>query len=64
MRIGVLAGEASGDILGARVLAALRQRHDIAPERIIVTAGGSAARLPSSARVVGRNDGAVLTGTR
>ncbi len=26
MRIGVLAGEASGDILGARVLAALRQR--------------------------------------
>jgi len=27
MRIGVLAGEASGDILGARVLAALRDRH-------------------------------------
>jgi lipid-A-disaccharide synthase len=27
LRIGILAGEASGDILGSRVLAALRQRH-------------------------------------
>ncbi|NCF21082.1 MAG: lipid-A-disaccharide synthase, partial [Haliea sp.] len=28
LHIGVVAGEASGDILGARVLAALRERFD------------------------------------
>ncbi len=37
MRIGVLAGEASGDILGARVLAALRQRF---PDLIVEGIGG------------------------
>ncbi len=37
MRIGVLAGEASGDMLGARVLAALRQRF---PELLVEGIGG------------------------
>ena len=37
MRIGVLAGEASGDILGARVLAALRARY---PDLVIEGIGG------------------------
>ncbi len=37
MRIGVLAGEASGDILGARVLAALRQRF---PDLLVEGIGG------------------------
>lgn len=37
MRIGVLAGEASGDFLGARVLEALRSRH---PDLVIEGIGG------------------------
>jgi lipid-A-disaccharide synthase len=37
MRIGVLAGEASGDILGSRVLAALRSQH---PNLIVEGIGG------------------------
>ncbi|MBN7797524.1 lipid-A-disaccharide synthase [Parahaliea mediterranea] len=37
MRIGVLAGEASGDILGSRVLAALRERH---PDLVVEGIGG------------------------
>ncbi len=37
LRIGVLAGEASGDILGSRVVAALRQRH---PGLIVEGIGG------------------------
>ncbi len=37
MRIGVLAGEASGDMLGARVLAALRQRF---PDLLVEGIGG------------------------
>ncbi|HDY82032.1 MAG TPA: lipid-A-disaccharide synthase, partial [Halieaceae bacterium] len=37
MRIGVLAGEASGDILGSRVLAALKSRYD---EVIVEGIGG------------------------
>ena len=37
LRIGVLAGEASGDILGSRVVAALRQRH---PELVVEGIGG------------------------
>ena len=37
LRIGVLAGEASGDILGSRVLAALRSRYD---ELIVEGIGG------------------------
>jgi lipid-A-disaccharide synthase len=37
VRIGVLAGEASGDMLGARVLAALRQRF---PELLVEGIGG------------------------
>ncbi|GAB3289593.1 lipid-A-disaccharide synthase [Parahaliea aestuarii] len=37
MRIGILAGEASGDILGSRVIAALRQRH---PDLVVEGIGG------------------------
>lgn len=37
MRIGVLAGEASGDILGSRVLAALRNRY---PDLVVEGIGG------------------------
>ncbi len=37
MRIGVLAGEASGDILGARLIAALRQSH---PDLVVEGIGG------------------------
>lgn len=37
LRIGILAGEASGDILGSRVLAALRERYD---EVIVEGIGG------------------------
>ena len=37
LRIGVLAGEASGDILGSRVVAALRQRY---PELVVEGIGG------------------------
>lgn len=37
MRIGVLAGEASGDILGSRVIAALRERY---PELVVEGIGG------------------------
>jgi hypothetical protein len=37
LRIGVLAGEASGDILGSRVIAALRHRY---PELVVEGIGG------------------------
>ncbi|WP_116364775.1 lipid-A-disaccharide synthase [Parahaliea mediterranea] len=37
MRIGILAGEASGDILGSRLIAALRERH---PNLVVEGIGG------------------------